>query len=492
MSAGVVLGIAAYGKAMQLRPIELVEINGAKDDEGQLLQEAMIAGVHEGLARRVPPMSYEDAMGFLRGGSGYSVTPKAVSHFTQAPSNLPCEDTMGSGTYTFLGDPAKDWSEWGIFDGHAGSRTAQLLKDYLPLILGEALWKARCMTKPVEQTVVQTIKSAFLKVDQEIVEGAGNQIQAGGSLPQIVAAGAAAFSGSCALVAIFDPVREVVRVANVGDSRAVLGRWDPISKKYVAEPMSVDQTGFNSNEVDRVTREHPGEDPVDPKAGRIYGLAVSRAFGDARWKWTEELTKLAHDKYFGPAPRPNEVIKTPPYLTAEPEVMTCSVASRGSDPAPFLIMGSDGLWDQMSSEDAVTCVQMWLDKFKPTDFLDVDQSETLAANPFTPNAKRTPPTFTSAADLADDDTWFDEDEKCLKWKAEPKHFVVEDENCAVHVAQNALGGKRRDLFAGVMSVQAPYSRNVRDDITVNVIFFGVDASTQMLEAKRAGAVVTSG
>lgn len=69
---------------------------------------------------------------------------------------------------------------------------------------------------------------------------------------------------------------------------------------------------------------------------------------------------------------------------------------------------------------------------------------------------------------------------------------MEDENCAVHVAQNALGGKRRDLFAGVMSVQAPYSRNVRDDITVNVIFFGVDASTQMLEAKRAGAVVTSG
>jgi pyruvate dehydrogenase phosphatase len=105
---------------------------------------------------------------------------------------------------------------------------------------------------------------------------------------------------------------------------------------------------------------------------------------------------------------------------------------------------------------------------------------------FSLKVKRTPPTFTSADDLADDDTWFDEDEKCMKWKVEPKHFVVEDENCGVHLAQNALGGKRRDLFAGVMSVQPPYSRNVRDDITVNVIFFGVDASTEVLASKPSG------
>ena len=27
---------------------------------------------------------------------------------------------------------------------------------------------------------------------------------------------------------------------------------------------------------------------------------------------------------------------------------------------------SDGLWDKMSSADAVTCVEMWLEKFTPT------------------------------------------------------------------------------------------------------------------------------
>lgn len=85
------------------------------------------------------------------------------------------------------------------------------------------------------------------------------------------------------------------------------------------------------------------------------------------------------------------------------------------------------------------------------------------------------PTFTSATDLeAGDDTWYDQEERCLKWKTSPKYFVNEDEHAAVHLVKNALGGKRRDLFEGVMSIQTPYSRKVRDDITVHVIFFGVN------------------
>lgn len=40
--------------------------------------------------------------------------------------------------------------------------------------------------------------------------------------------------------------------------------------------------------------------------------------------------------------------------------------------------------------------------------------------------------------------------------------------------KNALGGKRRNLFRGIMSVQPPLSRDVRDDITVHVVFFGQD------------------
>lgn len=350
-----------------------------------------------------------------------------------------------------------------------------------------------------EAHIVNTIKKAFQHVDDFIVKEAGKRLQAGGPLAEMVATGAAAYSGSCALLALYDPARSILRVANVGDSRAVLGRWDPLSQNYVAIPLSVDQTGFNQDEVDRIAREHPGEEGiVDPKTGRVFGLAISRAFGDARWKWTEQLTRLAHEKYFGPSPRPNGVVKTPPYITAEPEVTTTKINSTGERP-DFLIMASDGLWDQFSSEDAVTCVQQWLDKNKPVAFLEnyakdqgrwngmkiLQNNTTVTANESAERAQRVKsgvqqPTFSSTADLeAGDDTWWDEEERCLKWKTSPKYFVNEDDHAAVHLVKNALGGKRRDLFTGVMSIQPPYSRNVRDDITVHVIFFGQTAPSSV-------------
>lgn len=232
------------------------------------------------------------------------------------------------------------------------------------------------MNQPREDHIVSTIKKAFQHVDDAIVGEAGKRLQAGGPLADMVATGAAAYSGSCALLALYDPIRSILRIANVGDSRAVLGRWNSMSQKYVAVPLSIDQTGFNQDEVDRIAREHPGEEGiVDPKTGRVFGLAISRAFGDARWKWTEALTQLAHEKYFGPSPRPNGVVKTPPYITAEPEVTTTKIDTTGAHP-DFLIMASDGLWDQFSSEDAVTCVQQWLDKNKPDAFLEQTEDNT--------------------------------------------------------------------------------------------------------------------
>lgn len=352
---------------------------------------------------------------------------------------------------------------------------------------------------PNDSVILDAIKKAFTSVDETLVEQtrklirnempmemlnplvpgiARRQTFYQMPLAQAVSAGALAFSGSCALLALFDPVRSILRVANVGDSRAVLGRWDAANNKYVAVPMSVDQTGFNQDEVDRLSREHPGEDVVDPRTGRVHGLAVTRAFGDARWKWSEEDTKMSHEKFWGPGARPNGVIKTPPYLTAQPEIMETRVQT-GNKP-DFLIMASDGLWDNMSSDVAVECVQAWLDKNKPMDFLEVQQQATktwrdILKGDASSDLNSRAPTYSTPDELnGDDDSYYDEEERCRKWKVEPKHFVVEDANCGVHVLKNALGGKRRDLFTGVMSVQPPLSRNVRDDITVHVIFFGQD------------------
>jgi pyruvate dehydrogenase phosphatase len=477
-----------YGHAyLQAKAVSLGMRLDSEEDL-PVLEEAMVAGAAEAQAKTVHALTHEMATDILQSRAGFSVTPDAVSHTCQSASNIPCEDTWSSGTFTYFNDPARDWSEWAIFDGHAGPRTSQALKDYLPGLIGEKLFESGSMTRsyiPDDVHIHRIIQNTFRYLDETVFGEAVTQMRANKMRrADIISLISNSLSGSCALVAIFDPEKGVLRVANTGDSRAVLGRWE--NGKYVAEAMSSDHTGFNQDEVERLRREHPGEEVIDEKTGRIFGLAVTRAFGDARWKWTEELTRKAHEMFFGPAPRPNGVVKTPPYLTAEPEIKETKVQT-GAHP-DFLIMASDGLWDQMSNQDAVTCVQMWLEKNKPADFIEKYKgSDAKMASQEAMSEARLQYMTPDTTPDKDEDTYYDADEKCLKWRVSPKHFVVEDDNAGVHLIKNALGGNRRRLFEAVMSIQPPLSRNVRDDITVHVIFFGVDASEAAKELTAAAA-----
>ena len=325
-----------------------LEVMDEMPAEMETLEDAMGTAVQCAAATSVPPMDLARAQEMLGTKSGFSVTPTAVGHTCQLASNLPCEDTWSSGQFNFFGDPNKDWCEWAVFDGHAGPRTAELLKQILPSAVGQALWDAGCLNRsftPNDQHIVDSIKKAFTTFDNNIINQSKELVKDGKiERAEIIAAAATVYSGSCALLALYDPKKSVLRVANTGDSRAVLGRWDAAEGKYVAQPMSLDQTGFNQDEVARLKRDHPDEDCVDPKTGRVHGIAISRAFGDARWKWPQEISIRAHDYFWGPSPRPNHLIKTPPYLTAEPEVTETRVRT-GAHP-DFLIMASDGLWDK--------------------------------------------------------------------------------------------------------------------------------------------------
>jgi pyruvate dehydrogenase phosphatase len=51
-------------------------------------------------------------------------------------------------------------------------------------------------------------------------------------------------------------------------------------------------------------------------------------------------------------------IRTPPYLTAEPVVTSTKIDPRNPS---FLIMATDGLWDMLSSQQAVDVVGKWLE-----------------------------------------------------------------------------------------------------------------------------------
>ena len=54
----------------------------------------------------------------------------------------------------------------------------------------------------------------------------------------------------------------------------------------------IQQTGYNQAEVARLQGAHPDE-PNMIKDGRILGMAVTRAFGDARWKWPRDIQEQA-------------------------------------------------------------------------------------------------------------------------------------------------------------------------------------------------------
>jgi pyruvate dehydrogenase phosphatase len=405
---------------------------------------------------------------FERLAGGWMMTEKdaleeniPVTHGCRFKSNEPCEDYFSFGTSP--GPGSQPWNYWSIMDGHAGRHTAFYLQWTLIPSLSSALLPLPAFSSSEE--ISSTIKNTFLRIDKQILDSArtaANWFPAGNAAA--IAALTPAFSGSCALLAAFDPSNSTLRVACTGDSRAVLGRWDPSSQSYTTIALSEDQTGFNEKEVARLTAQHPDEpDIIDPKSGRLMGIAITRAFGDHRWKWDNEFLRTVQAKFWGPSPRPAS--KTPPYMTAEPEITETEIIRANPGDArqrsDFMIMASDGLWDRISSAHAVECVQNWLEAR--------DRGNGAVRND--PRLLANPPQFASPMLEDPGFSYNAETGEQVDWKATPEFFAIEDENAAVCLARNAMGGSRRGLFFGVLSVPPPMGRYAVDDTTVMVVFF---------------------
>ncbi|KAF6240447.1 hypothetical protein HO173_001115 [Letharia columbiana] len=376
----------------------------------------------------------------------------------QLPSNSISEDDCLSATGREDGEI--EWMLFGIYDGHAGWETAAALRDYLFIYIAyelEAISSTGAPSDAAPQDVDRAIEKAFLKLDKEIMDQGATAITGPSFLNEAMSRLGPAYSGSCALVSYYHTESQILKVACTGDSRAVLGRRNAAGE-WEAIALSSDQTGHNKDEVARLHKEHPDE-PKLVKDGRVLGLMVSRAFGDGRWKWSRQVQEEAQRRFFGPPLR--EPLISPPYLTALPVVTTTKIEPENGD---FLIMASDGLWDHLTSEQAVDLVSQWLKTYDVTkDVSPPDLAPTPNAIPAREiSSRRNPNPNMAYTDIR---------------TADAKHFVMRDENAATHLTRNALGGGNEDMLAGLLTVSPPYSRNVRDDITVNVIFFGKDDTT---------------
>ncbi|CAD0098050.1 unnamed protein product [Aureobasidium mustum] len=363
----------------------------------------------------------------------------------QLASNSPCEDRFVHGKMPSPRDDDKPWMAWAIFDGHAGSQTAELLSQQLVPMVQQYLRPVNLPSKDQpesKQSAQHAITKAFVDLDTSIIDTAKEISQGPLPLQEKMRKLMPAFAGSCALLALYDPVTKNLHVACTGDSRAVLGRKTS-DGTWEAIPLSIDQTGSNTDEIARLYSEHPNEEDI-VKNGRVLGLMVSRAFGDGRWKWGQDLQKEFVEKFHAPALRPSFKVQTPPYVTAGPVVTSTAI---DANTPSFLILASDGMWDNLTNQQAVDLVARWLE------------------NPSATPADPRPKPLSDALDFGH------LSRGVVNPRFEEERTTTQDSNAAVHLVRNSLGGNRDELLAGRLAASAPFSRDIRDDITVQVAFF---------------------
>ncbi|KAH8988517.1 phosphatase 2C-like domain-containing protein [Lactarius akahatsu] len=428
----------------------------------------------------------------------------------QLSSNDPIEDAHARAvitTNTSSSEPARNLLFYAVMDGHAGFHTSRLLSHVLiPAVMLElGLFSGQGDAASTKSSILDILKypfsysslprsdapqigqvekvsraiqRAFYNVDFEIVNGPLRVLAANvGKLdktdvpdlsqhPMGEASMLPALSGSCALMALLDPSKQDLYVACTGDSRAVAGIWEENEDgtgKWRVEVLTEDQTGRNPNEIKRIRSEHPASEAEDViSRGRILGgLEPSRAFGDARYKWPREVQELLYKAFFAGTGRnmrsTPSASKTPPYVTATPVIThrklslpnPGSTQPESSSSLKFLVLATDGLWDELSSEEVVALVGGHLSGLKGT--IPKPSLQTLV------------PTATGSPTV--------EGKEHTRRSAYQGSWAFVDDNVSAHLIRNAFGGGDEGELRRILSIPAPHSRRWRDDITVTVIWW---------------------
>ncbi|KAJ3560189.1 hypothetical protein NPX13_g9388 [Xylaria arbuscula] len=390
----------------------------------------------------------------------------------QLASNNPIEDDHAERIVEVAAEQGKssnDWMFWGVFDGHAGWTTSAKLRQTLINYVGRELnttYKAAetLGSAPSPEAIEAAMKAGFTRLDNEIVHDSVDKVLKSNSKRVAAELLGPALSGSCALLSFYDSSSKTLRVACTGDSRAVLGRRSS-SGKWTATALSEDQTGSNPNEAARLRKAHPGESRVVHNGRVLGGLEPTRAFGDASYKWSRDISERLRASFFARTASPH--LKTPPYVTAEPVVTTTKIQP---DKGDFLVMATDGLWEMLTNEEVVGLVGKWIEsqaaEQTPSQFGSVwskifgsgsqTQLPIEAKQQGGPDGQKTPI-------------------RLGQWGISPDEkdrFVVKDKNVATHLIRNALGGKNEEQVCALLTLVSPFSRRYRDDLTVQVIFFG--------------------
>jgi len=257
-------------------------------------------------ADKVPDAALESSIlqfvPIIRSGSFSDIGPRRYMEDEHI-----CIDDLSSHLGSSFKSP-KPSAFYGVFDGHGGPEAAAYIrKNVLRLLFEDGNFPQTSEVDDVYlEGVENSFQKAFLLADQALADDCS----------------VSSSSGTTAITALI--FGRCLMVANAGDCRAVLCR------KGEAINMSEDHRPIYPSEKSRV--EELGGYIDD---GYLNGvLSVSRALGD----W---------DMKFPGSPSP---------LIAEPEFRQMFL----TEDDEFLIIGCDGIWDVMSSQEAVSLVRRGL------------------------------------------------------------------------------------------------------------------------------------
>ena len=213
----------------------------------------------------------------------------------------------------------------GVCDGHGmyGREVSNYLVNYLPKNLNENIKNQNIKYLNFESinSLSKIIKNTFIQTNNELTNNSRINTYLSGS--------------TCSSI-LFTP-RKIISI-NVGDSRCVLGKLK--GNKWISRDLSRDHKPSEKDEKDRILSNDGRVEKYRNEFGnyngplRVWlkyedtpGLAMTRSFGD----------ELAHK--IG--------------VIVEPEIKEYVFLSEDK----FFIIGSDGLWEYISSEECVNIVK---------------------------------------------------------------------------------------------------------------------------------------
>nr|CAB3256052.1 integrin-linked kinase-associated serine/threonine phosphatase 2C-like [Phallusia mammillata] len=192
-----------------------------------------------------------------------------------------------------------------VFDGHGGSKASKHCAERLHVHLSQKIPKSDVSN--FDKEMKRQVLDSFKSIDEEFLKEASTKKPVWKDGTTVC----------CVLV-----LDDTLYIANLGDSKAILCRYQAESKKHVSIPLSKEHNPSNYEERQRIQKAGGSV-----REGRVLGiLEVSRSIGDGQYKRCGVINV--------------------------PDVKRCQLCSNDR----FILIACDGLWKVYNPDQAIQFV----------------------------------------------------------------------------------------------------------------------------------------